>query len=362
MVIVMGKSWGFPMRACQIAFLAILAAAPGLAGFTREYVFTGDAAAVSNLCGGAEVMRLAGGDAVRAVEGVGKGAKAVALDSEAFESASLDLPTNAFGVVVCLKPIAAGTKTGNGGSVNGAIVCSGSGYNDGWRICVFDREGQYPVLEIGRPEGAWSLKSEAPLNFGFWNVLAATWDGSNACVYINGELTAKGTYTGNLVLPKSTLKVGYAGFGVGSLKMAVASAAFAAGPEKAGDRVGDALLRESSGLEEAQALRTLSDEDSVKVAVSLFARKDLGELARGTVINQLVRLARKGAEMPSDLLAKLPECLEMDSDDQRVFGLALAEAFAREGKVDAACGIFEKLLSFGGRWRLSRRLSASVTP
>ena len=63
---------------------------------------------------------------------------AVVLDSDYFETASVLFPSNAFTVTLWVRPLGTGTQTGNGGSANGMLACSGSGYTDGWRLVVYD--------------------------------------------------------------------------------------------------------------------------------------------------------------------------------------------------------------------------------
>ena len=61
----------------------------------------------------------------------------------------------------------------------------------------------------------------------------------------------------------------------------------------------------------------------------------------------LVQVCRQGGggELPSHVLVKLPECLELDADGQRMFGLALGASFAREGNSNGMMRVYGQLLT-----------------
>ncbi|HRR32947.1 MAG TPA: right-handed parallel beta-helix repeat-containing protein [Kiritimatiellia bacterium] len=313
------------------------------------------------------------------------GRTAVVLDSACFEAAPVHFPSNAFTVTLWVRPLGTGTQTGNGGSVNGMLVCSGSGYTDGWRLAVYDWKSRHPSFEIGREKGAVSIRANDPLSAGFWNHLAATWDGTCMRLYVNGTLSAEKPYDGVLIPPKSSLKIGFANYGVGSLRMAVDECALF-------DRALPATMLASFSLNGAPLSATLSGQVRTLQETALIPERDADfsraaqEIAsntsapaawrhwsalnvarrhadtmtcaarvddfsvpahlRGMAVETLAQAVRKGVELPSRVLVKLPEFLELDADDQRQFAVALADAYAREGNVDAASAVFNQLLSF----------------
>lgn len=284
--------------------------------------------------------------------------KAVILDEDCFEAPALATQTNAFSVALWVKPIAPGTKTGNGGSVNGMLCSSGSGYYDGWRLTLFDWETHRPTLEIGRKEGAWNVRSTIPLSVGFWNVLVATWDGANARLYINGMIAAVQPYAGPMVPPQNPFRVGYAGFGVGSLKMAVRRVMLDDKPwtdqrVKAisrADMPGTRFIPLEGESKASPAIPLLKDPDEKRIpyCLSLIDPPTDNPFLFGMAVEQLRLMADRGVAMPSAVLIRLPELLQLDADAQRRYGIALAEAFIREGKTDQAEQIFEQMLSFVG--------------
>ena len=356
-------------------------------GLLRFYSFKTAAAVQPELAGAGPAMtfRPGKGSALTTETGRVAGLAAVVLDDGCFEASSLTFATNAFTVALWLRPVGAGSQTGNGGSINGMIASSGSGYYDGWRLTLCDLKARQPTLEIGKEKGSFSVHAKDALSAGFWNHLAATWDGAQIRLYINGMLSEEQPYDGGLAAPKATLKVGFSGFGIGSLKMAVdelavfgralpceeVAALSLVGvplPEplkplvrnlqeaRAGREVSPGLLATSRALSSSPgapavwklwaqlaAARVSAGADT---CAALFENPALPAHLRGQAVEVLVQANRKGAELPSRVLAKLPEFMELDGDDQRLFALSLAAAYAREKNVEAAAGVFKQLLTF----------------
>jgi tetratricopeptide (TPR) repeat protein len=319
----------------------------GTPGLLRFYSLKDAGTVQPDLAGSAAAMthQPDKGAALTTETGRVAGRAAVVLDADCFEAPALALPTNAFTVSLWVRPIGTGSKTGNAGSVNGMIACSGSGYNDGWRLAVYDWKTRRPALDIGREKGAFSVRAGDGLSAGFWNHLAATWDGATARLYVNGRLSAEQPYEGAFVPPKAPLKLGFAGFGVGSLKMATDELAVF-------DRALPAEQIETLSLGGATLPDTLKplvrDMTNTTACIALFDDPSVPAHLRGMAVERLAQASRNGAELPSRVLARLPEFMELDADDQRLSALALADAYARENNFDAAAGVFDRLLSFDG--------------
>ncbi len=318
------------------------------------------------------------------------GTTAVVLDGESFEAPAMTLPTNAFTVMTWMRPIGIGLKTGNNGSVNGMIASSGSGYNDGWRLAVYDWKTRQPSIELGQEKGSFAVRASDGLSAGFWNHLTATWDGARLRIYVNGMLSSEGPFAGPAVAPKVSLKIGFSGFGVGSLKMAVdelavldralppeeiaawsltgtplpapmrplvasAQAAAVTGPPAAAATAYRSIAN-AAGVPmgwklwaELAAARFSADSASLRTnaeaCVALFENPALPAHLRGQAVELLLQASRRGAKLPSRVLVKLPEFLELNAEEQRLFGLALATAYAREKNADAAIDVLKQLLA-----------------
>ena len=394
LAVVLGWAVVFSAVAQQTPAGAWQAAAEALKkepGLVRFYSFKDSRTAQPNLVGAAAEMAFRPDNRSSMTTEIGRvaGATAVVLDGEVFEAPPVAFSSNAFTVSVWLRPLALGSKTGNGGSANGTIAACGSGYFDGWRLTVFDWKTRRPTLELGREKGSVSVTARDGLSAGFWNHLAATWDGQRMRLYVNGMLSADEAYDGPAVAPKSSLRLGYSDNGVGSLKMAadelavfdtalspeaIAALSLAGAPlpeslkpqvlkaqeAAAGDPASAALLYLSlASAEDAPApwkswaelaalrLGKTRGPASIGTCAALFENAAVPAHLRGQAAEWLSQFCRQGGggELPSRVLSKLPECLELSAEDQHLFGLALGASFSREGNVEAASRVYEHLLT-----------------
>ena len=389
-------------------------------GLVRFYSFKSGETVQHNLAGASADMtfRPDARAALTTETGRVAGNAAAVLDGGAFEAPALTLSSNAFTVSVWLRPIAMGSKTGNSGSVNGMIASSGSGYNDGWRLLMYDWKTRRPSIELGRVKGAFSVQASDSLSAGFWNHLAATWDGARVRLYVNGMLSADRPYDEPAVAPKAALRLGFSGYGIGSLRMAadelavfdtalppeeVASLSMAGEPlpeplkpqvrraQEASSGVAYLALASADGTPaawkmwaELAAVRLTKERKaaSAESCAALFENPAVPPMLRGQAAEMLVQICcqGRGGELPSRVLARLPECLDLDADRQRLFGLALAASFAREGNSNGTTCVYEQLLAADasavgcaevrqsyaqtlcqtGRWEAARKQYAAV--
>ncbi|HOR98525.1 MAG TPA: right-handed parallel beta-helix repeat-containing protein [Kiritimatiellia bacterium] len=369
-------------------------------GRLRLYAF-GDLIgnAVSNAAGPGNAMLYKAASGAVPVTGPGRraGSRAVVLDADVFSAPAVTQASNAFTVALWLRPQAAGSKKA-GSRSNGMIASNGSGYYDGWRLLLHDWRTRCPTIELGRgkDKGALGVHARDSLAVGFWNHLAATWDGARVRLYVNGMLSAETPYAGPLVPPRGALCAGFSGYGVGSLGMAIdtlavydralppetvarialdgealpadcvallgqAQAAAGAGARSeasqayralAGKGEAPAIWRQWAALAALRFIETAADRRAgVEACAAFYSDASVPETLRGQAIEFLAQICRRGLGgevLPSRILADLPEHLELDAGDPRLFGLALAEAYQRERQFDAAYGVYRQLLTAAG--------------
>nr|MCU0871617.1 LamG domain-containing protein [Pirellulaceae bacterium] len=114
--------------------------------------------------------------------------KAVRLDQEPFQTKPLAVTDSGFTVEIRFRKHGQGTERGNG-NTNGLIFAQGDGYWTGMRVWTGypDRRLRF---EMGRPKpaSAFGMTASDPVPDGVWHHLAATWDGREMRLYLNGML------------------------------------------------------------------------------------------------------------------------------------------------------------------------------
>ncbi|HEY3322295.1 MAG TPA: LamG-like jellyroll fold domain-containing protein [Planctomycetota bacterium] len=160
-------------------------------------------------------------DDFKIVEGRWPAKKAISLNQGYLFAKAPDVK-NAFTAVMWFRKLGQGDHHGNNGTTNGTLLSAGCGYWDGWRVTT-----GYPSreinFEIGRPQPshAVSIRGE-PVSDQAWHHLAATWNGKEMRIYVDGELSAAGPFEFPYTPPQSgQVRIGFANAGVGSVKMDV---------------------------------------------------------------------------------------------------------------------------------------------
>ncbi len=155
------------------------------------------------------------------VEGMVPGTKAIRLDRGVLSADPVVFRGKAMTVELWFRKNGHGALRGNGAAANGTLVSVGNGYWDGWRVTTSYPEQTFG-FEIGRPapQGSAGFFQCGPLPDGVWHHLAATWDGKEMRLYLNGSLAGAMAYDGAM-LPGDRLRIGYANAGWGSVKLDV---------------------------------------------------------------------------------------------------------------------------------------------
>ncbi|NOZ19504.1 MAG: hypothetical protein GXP25_00285 [Planctomycetes bacterium] len=181
------------------------------------------------------------GEALQVVEGRWPGKKAVRLDKGCFEAKPFAVKGKTFTVECWFRKHGQGAELGNG-RTNGMIFAQGTGYWDGLRVFT-----SYPAKDlrfaIGRPKPKNSIGFTArdSVPDGVWHHLAATWDGKEMRLYLNGLLLDAAEYDGDYT-PGGPFRIGFANAGIGSIKMDVDEVAIYKRALSATDILGNACL------------------------------------------------------------------------------------------------------------------------
>lgn len=205
-------------------------------GLLRRYGFEGPLAAdrpVANLAGGAGELRYqavpkrgAQPEAFQVVEGHRPGRKAVRLDQNVLAGEAFVPPGKAFSVEGWVRIGGVGTHRGNNESAGGALFSVGSGYWDGFRL-TYSYPQRTIAFEIGRPKPSHSVGIRTGVvPDQVWHHLAATWDGTQMRVYVDGLVAAAGEFTGAWTAPaRGQFRIGFANAGIGSVVLDVGEVA-----------------------------------------------------------------------------------------------------------------------------------------
>lgn len=373
------------MKLCRGMIFGVLLAgqmfAAELPNLIRSYTIQGTEKEVPNQIGGKDPFKYEGkGPVVRD--------NRIVLDEDCYKTSAPVFPSNQMSVTLWVKPFEMGTGKGNANGHNGMIVCCGSGYYAGWRLYLQDWDSRKVTFQIGQKKGAFGFNSILPVEPAQWNHVAATWDGSNAVVYVNGIKAGSRSHQGNLQLlpPDGALRIGFAGAGVGSLKMSVRSL-------KISDRAWpiEAIVSDMLNLKEfppsaidalhnvqcwkersspdatlkywkeiatadpalrdwakVSAMKVAARDTQIKLAKQLYENKNLSPTFRGCVVDTLVQLVKQGVPFSAALLEQLPAEIALDAETQRKFAYSLASAYLREKKEKPAFAIYEQMLGFDG--------------
>ena len=194
------------------------------ADLERYYTFENVSAAAPTVPGIAadkEPLTYVGKQPVVAVEGRWAKKTAVRIDEGFYQAKPFDVADKSFTVEIWFRKQGQGVHLGNG-RTNGMLLALGDGYWSGLRIWS-DYPTQNIHFEIGRPkpQHSFGMSAPGPVPDGVWHHLAATWDGQEMRIYLNGLPLGQTTYSGEYSAPNGPLRIGFANAGIGSLKLEV---------------------------------------------------------------------------------------------------------------------------------------------
>jgi tetratricopeptide (TPR) repeat protein len=249
------------------------------------------------------------------------GKNAVRLNQGWLQGNGLDLAGKRFTVECWFRPQGPGGVDSGRGKA-GTILSVGTGYWDGWRVVI-----SYPSplvsFELGRPAptGAIGVSSADPAQDGLWQHLAATWDGSEIRIFLNGVLTGTQPWVGEYTPARTVplFKIGYAGYGVGSVIVDV-----------------DEVVIYNRALAAEEVRRNAHPELRLTEALTASLRR-----AQAAQKARNYRAARE--EYSRLLAAPTPEGYPEIANFRGVAGLRLADSYRAEGRLEAARAVWTKL-------------------
>ena len=157
------------------------------------------------------------------VDGQWPGKKAVRLDRGCLTAPTFPLGNKGFSLEGWFRVNGPGVHRGVGGATNGALLSLGNGYWEGWRLTMTYPEKSFR-FEIGKPQPSHAEGlNTRPVADRIWHHLAATWDGQQMRIYVDGRMAAFAPLAGKFTPPdpKQAFRIGFANSGVGSVVLDV---------------------------------------------------------------------------------------------------------------------------------------------
>jgi hypothetical protein len=195
------------------------------ADLVRHYTFetvTPDNPVAQSAAGEREPLTYISKEPLQVVEGRWPGKKAVRLDRACLEGKPFEVRDRSLTVECWFRKHGQGAELGNDGATCGMIFAQGDGYWSGLRLWT-DYPARNLIFGIGRPKPghAFNLSAGDAVPDAVWHHLAATWDGMQMRIYLNGLLLSAAEYAGAYTAPNGPFRVGFADAGIGSVKMDV---------------------------------------------------------------------------------------------------------------------------------------------
>ncbi len=317
-----------------------------------------------------------------------EGKTAIHLDRYPLDSKQFGLKDKVFTAQIWMKVTGVGVHRGNAGSTNGTILSIGIGYWDGWRI-VTGYPSLNTSLEMGRPSpiNAFHISSNRALVQNTWQHVAVSWDGHVLRHYVNGRLVSEAIYEQAYTEPADSapFRVGYNGYGVGSIAMDVDEVVvhkralwpseiitaslgivdLAADIAETLDKLQTAFVKkdgtaaalisklcENPQLPAALKLWLMSSEEAQVSLQEIIASKeiqsvDVPDVLRNMIYAQIIQKLRDNPLMtvPKELLTTLSKQIErLSKEDQRHLQLKLSLVDLQEGRRDEAKARLDNML------------------
>lgn len=163
-------------------------------------------------------------DDLKVIEGRWPGKPAVRLDRGWYQGAPSDVENNRFTVEVWFRRNGSGSirhvRKAAPERAAGAIMATSNGSQKGWRlVTVYNQRHSLEFFMGSEPPGVARAYSYLSVPDGVWQHLAATWDGSEMNMYLNGIPAGSKKHEGPYIASGKGdfFKIGYIKAGVGSV-------------------------------------------------------------------------------------------------------------------------------------------------
>ncbi len=256
----------------------------------RLYLFdqlTAESREVPSVAGEQQPLRLGGNELMVVCPGRVPGKTAVRLDGRYMTAKPFDVAKGSLSIEIWARQ--RGNAQLPGLTIgSGMFLAQGDGYWSGLRL-MLDSQAQRLQFMVGRPKPLSAIGTSArqPVAEGTWNHLAAVWDADQLKLYWNGLPAGTREYAGDYTPPRGSLRIGYAGAGVGALKLdvdqlAVFKRALAAEEILAHALDGEPITNQAAG-QMVRAASAMVDKDwatARKHYEAALAQADLGHRAQ----------------------------------------------------------------------------------
>ena len=163
-------------------------------------------------------------DDLEVIEGRYPGKPAVRLDRGWYQGAPFDIENGQFTAELWFRRNGPGKQkhalASNPERAAGAIMATANGSQKGWRLVnVYNQRQSLEFFMGSEPAGKARVYSYISVPDGIWHHLAATWDGEEMKIYLNGILAGSTMFNGRYVPSGKNdfFKVGYIRSGLGSV-------------------------------------------------------------------------------------------------------------------------------------------------
>jgi|GEM_PF-187905 len=148
-------------------------------------------------------------DDLQVIEGRWPEKKAVRLDRGWLQGKPADIANKQFTVEIWFRKNGPGSVRIPDGAQRGYIISSPAGWGAGWRVKTEYAPSPWLTFDIGIEKNNVRAKSDKMYADKIWHHLAATWDGREMKLYVDGAMVASAEYSGEYIPSKEFFKIGY---------------------------------------------------------------------------------------------------------------------------------------------------------